>query len=1460
MNNDDLPIEMDFVNEDLPLDTSGLGVKTRPKSINDMHLSHAAVLKSELEEISVYDAYDGLDTSRDPKSQVDELAFLRSEQEQKELRDYFNDNLGSTPEEVYHNSQVYESLIAEEKHKQSSPERQVVESFSGLSPDEQDLLRNQATLELINTITDIADNYSVFEKALDIGKGFLPLSIVDNKEISGTFFGAESFLRDVVIGLKDLRRNDPEKFQRILPVLVDSLQEELPKNKQLTVLAAILNPRGEEELGDFSAAWAAFDALEIATLGAATALKIAKLTKSINAIKLAKNLDNTDLATDVNTSALIEDTGAVAEKAGIDRITAHANAAPFNVSTLDESYAGGLSAESVARIAAVKAQQQRVSEIIRSGEGLLKESVLTPAERLAAETRFGEQLRSEGIDDFSIVSRTDDATKFRYRMVTEKTGKPMVRKGQPVYAERDLDLTLDDVTGTWKNTEKGMIASYLKSPTAIFSKWTHDKAPDISRQAIRMDSTSSNIGEMFQVLQTEALRPMLGRTGIKAFSPKIRRELAELDDVLRAGDEWKDPSGVRGKVFSVEELKGGNVGGVKLNDRQIETYYNLRNLYDELWVIRNDETRNLMKAQGKKEVTVANTPQVGKPYTRDGATAIMNKEGKLSVYDSTKDEIIDLTGKDITKLYSEGKVLSKLDEEIKIPNGNHGDALYDLVITSDKSVQGLPDKVLSFRQGYVPKINVGAYWFVKRLGTKTVNGKSFAGQPIKTERMFASKTEADQWLSGLDPKERDQLTLLPDRALEQQVMGSSQVGSGGGLYTGARSFEDIPFGADGVPTERLNTYEALGHNLQSLENYVTRNQWRLAQQQRWVNSARAAGFDVDRFEKGLIPDSDPRGKGLKKLADQIEIWSGFPTASEQRWDGFVSSVMEWALNSRFVPLSNKAVVRGANYLRHRNNNPVNVVRNTAFHSLLGVFNPAQLWVQAQGAALAASIMPTKALKVFRMQNALATASHFGTDSAVTKTVAKAALVDPTELEQLIKLWNKTGLESSVNNTADYVAASRGLGVGREALRKGFDKGLFFYRMGELFNRRYSFIMAAERAKASGKINDLENVTDVQLKDILADANNLMLNLSRANRASWQRGVVSIPTQFLQVQAKLLETMVGANKSFTLRERGKILAGQLALYGAAGIPLGNFATRFIQESVGISQQEVENLPPTAVTAINDGLWGVFAYTWLGADVDMSNRGAIANGMMEFTLDLMFSEATIGEKAIGAFGMVPHRTFDAWKQIKPMVLNKSDAPMTDEELMIALRAVGRIASTWNNAEKGYFMSRFHQLNDSRGNAVVRNENFNVTTEFMAAIGFQPSELKRVRDRDTLTRSRKEYRTKVTDALVDHFWNYTEALKNADNDKEIQDIITNYNYGTQYWLSSLRNEGEIQQVRQALNTRLQNMEDAKTRSIRQFLEEFSDSQVLSMGSLIASMRAKGLIQNDVSLPDEDEIIESK
>lgn len=1432
---DDVPLtglDMESPNEDLPLPEISRPRPVLPPQVENFQRVQASVLKSDLEGGDIITAFADLEVSgEDPRGDVGLYTAMRVERSRAELKDYVEQVLGrpDTPVGVVATVDTWTEMDTELATTKSSPERQVVEAMlPPLSPEEFEIAKLEAELMAVNTLTTAVDNYGTLEKAFDIAKMFLPTTAIDNTQLSGAPLGAEAYASEMVRGLKDLKRNDPVKFQKIYPEIEKELREILPTNKVISVLAAVVDPRGEEELSEFSNIDALLDIADLSTLGAGLGLTAARLTKRLNVVRNAMRLKNKELATQINTAAVLDNTGEIATKAGLDPETAYNNAAGFVVSELDEGYTAGLAADVIERIQQTKLRQAQAAEEVLSGSTFVREGLFTDAERLAIEADWVNNLKSQGVTDVNVINRDLTSTTFEYKV--KRTLGDEVEGFDDVEetVTQRMDLTLDKQTGFWRHTERSMLANWLTSPT-VFAKFAK---PEVEA-AIRLDSSSAVVANTFSRLQQEALKPLLGTTGIKNFSPVVRQRLAEVDEVLLAGDQFVDQLGNRGKVYTVEELRGGVVNGVRLNDAQIETYYNVRNLYDELHHIRNVAIRRRLVAQGFQEVKLSgDTPAIGRVHNHKDAVGVINAQGRVTVYDEVEDVAVTITSDMLEDVYTnQNKVMAKLQQPVE--KGELGK--FDLVLVDKNKVGDLPEQVLHYRQGYVPKIDRASRWFVKEMRDETINGKLVRNASVHTVRKFATKAEADRWIKT---QKNPNLVVLPDRGLEQQIIGSSQLGSGSGLYTGPRAAEDIPYGFNGLPAERLNTYESLVHNLQNLERLITRDQWRMGMQQKWVNSAKAAGFDIDVYEPALIPDTDPRGVGLRRMAEQIDIWSGFPSRSELKWDGWVTSAMEWM--TRKWPEKAKTIAKVG--VAARDADPISFVKSATFRLLLGMFSPVQLWVQAQGAALAFSLHPLRAARAVPIQMAMAASQLLGKNSRISKsTLAKLAGLSTDEFTALETAWKRTGYKDSLYNIADYSAASRGASVIGDQLGRMADKTTVFYRMGESVNRRLSFTISALNMRA--KKGSFE-FTDAELKRVMSDANHMMLDLSKANAAQFQRGLLSIPTQFLQVQAKFMETLLGLNDNFTKTERLKIILGQVGLYGAAGVPLGGLGVRVLAEMAGLNQQDIDDMPPALVETINQGMWGLMFNSFLGADIDVAGRGAIAEGMVDTVLDLISSDSSVGEVIVGASGALPQRFFKAWKEIEPMVLNGSETPITREEVIESASTLAQVMSSWNNFQKGYFMLRMQRVVDGRGNPIVNNKDLTMTA-YMQMIGFQPKDVNTTFELERLVRGQEEYQAGVADALIQLYWNYVTILYDVESPAKREAIMSRYKAATRSLMAQLSNDGERASVKERVRNRLSNPQTRQERAIRRYIETFADGRVVDMTNMLDAARTTGLIQ---------------
>jgi len=233
---------------------------------------------------------------------------------------------------------------------------------------------------------------------------------------------------------------------------------------------------------------------------------------------------------------------------------------------------------------------------------------------------------------------------------------------------------------------------------------------------------------------------------------------------------------------------------------------------------------------------------------------------------------------------------------------------------------------------------------------------------------------------------------------------------------------------------------------------------------------------------------------------------------------------------------------------------------------------------------------------------------------------------------------------------------------------------------------------------------------------------MMMNMTKANRASFQKGVFSIPTQFLQVTTKFLETAGGFNKNFTGIERSKMIAAQFALYGTAGVPLVGLGNKMLL-SMGITQKEVDD-NPGLVKTWNDGMWGAATFWILGADIELASRGSVLRGVGDFVDNWFVQESTITEKFLGAFGSSQTRYFDSFiHYMKPFTLGNMSTIQWEDGAKLLVYPFLDTISTSRNIVKAEYMERL-DANYSKKGRLNDTHDYNFMEEFAQRVGFQPT----------------------------------------------------------------------------------------------------------------------------------------
>jgi len=1360
--------------EDSPIET----VELSPVSagMNKFLAVQSAFMDNYINGSSIIESYSKYSKALDPQAEAKSLASQKTKVDAEEVAEVVVSDPYGTTGDVNQELAIAQQVLGEIENKSSDVDLNFAESAIGEAGSLEDAQREANKIKMWKMLAGWQEEIGTTDAIVEVGKQFfIPfLESARGAKVTGEYFGAKEEFQGMIRAWKAM---PTEEQVALLPTLKEELVERVGNVDAINMLGDFLDPMGDADFDRFGGEELVWDVLDATGVGYALGVALKGTAKSVNTIKTLKALKNDEAAEQAAAISVLDPD--MADAMGVDEVTATANLLPYDTSKIIIGRTAGLSNKAQKNLDEFFDEVDSTTQEIIEGTTTAREGVVSDSYRKQLEQDVLKKFQAEQAENVRIKSKDGVSTTFEYQILDEDGN----------LTDQTYEMVLDlDHAGNFGQSTMGLIREYVGSPTA-FARNTLRKDVDTAQ---RLDYVSAKINRQLTDLTKKAIEPI----GLIP-TPKTKASLARVDKALREGDEWKNTDGSRGKVFSADELR--TKFGFE-TENEISAYYRINRLYNNLWHLRNSEKRDELRILGYRKARFARSDEdvIGKTYENAlTARAALTDKSINMIYDAELDEVIDLRQADsdlIAGSYDNDKVLIRMDRPY---DAGEGKGAYRYALVNRDSIGDLPNDVLGRKVGYVPRIYENAAHFVKERVTRVVDGdKEFAD--TKTLRFFDNKKDADAYIEKLigddiarsasrlaeeglegeayekalakaEQTAHNKYIALTDREEEQLAAAAGEVAHGtGGLYTGARAQDEILFGLEGERASRVNSFEALTRNIGNVSKYTSINKWRLGMEQRWINTAneilKAKGREatIKKFERlPKTSESSPEVRFLNRVFDQIRDWQSFPTPEEQFFSNMVRGLSDFAAEKNFR--------KTARFLGNfKDADPISAARATAFHTLLGFFNPAHMWIQAQGAATAISLGFGKYLTQTLRDTAALTGLGYGAkDAARYARTAKATLMDKNELEALHNLWLKTGYEDSVLQTADHAAASKGYGMNMAILKKVADTGLLFYRQGELFNRRMAFSTAVARWKEKKGVDSIIGAGDDSLKEIMDDANNIMLNMSKANAAPWQKGLASLPTQFLQVTTKSVETMTGLNKNFTKAEAGRIFAGQLALYGTAGIPLVSLPYMLATEVFGMTQQDIEQ-NPKLFKALNDGFWGYTTLQIFGMDAEISSRGSLLRGVGDFIDNWFVQESTFTEKFLGAFGSSQQRFWDDFtRRLRPITLDSmSELDFSDVGSLLA-SPVFSMFSTYNNVQKAIIMERLDAAYSRSGKKIASG--FNFSEAVAQAIGFQPTKVADTWDLTTRIKWLNKLPETIAGDILVELNSFAAKYPNGDYDDE-------------------------------------------------------------------------------------------
>lgn len=1044
--------------------------------------------------------------------------------------------------------------------------------------------------------------------------------------------------------------------------------------------------------------------------------------------------------------------GKAVEEAKADMRATRAEIESNPVDTKTENELNMEAVENLGRVQEVK------DEFNRLIDNIITPRAFTPEEETAAIAKAQERLTKEltedglSINSMNVVARDDTGFTLRYATTSGE-------------GERTLNFTRDDVGSVIsKNDARTFKQNWRNLFGRVFSPEVllEDVFPDLVKDAT------------FAGQQAARLRNGLGQLWQDAEKGLSKQEKFEVDSILMAGDE-------ESRVYSIAELRDGLVetqnGVLKLTDAQVESYYAKRAFFDELHSLRAFTTKRQLEIEGYENLAFTNSKGaaenlVGRRRKNFDTSDFKASEQIFFPEDANKfhkGSIVDAK-KQFYK--DEGYEIVELLQPIHVAKGS--EARFALVKRESKW-SGLPDEVLNYQAGYVPRIYPKGYFYVRNMDS--------ANKEVLYA--FPTREKAKEWSDSVEGN----TAVFADRefnAAEQIVEDSNAYG---GLYTGTRKTRPLMVkdGDREFRPDRMSVGNATERYVQNISAIMPLSEYRATTLERWKNTvnnlAEAQGRSglgrEQRFDSAIDLEKDTKDV-MEQARSYIQDVMKMPTREERISERIALGAANMLYGKPFAAKPRQWL------LDNSQGSVSDWIKGVSFNMHMGWFNLRQLFVQMQNASLTISMNPDLAIPALGDVMSLRTLAHLNKNQAA-QAAKHMGLGD-----DVIDSYNgyvKSGLRDSIVRQADFDNNAVGISHGSiDAARKLSKAGRVFFNEGENFSRLLSWSIARRKWKTANPSK--KAMTDADIQEVSQEALRMQMNLQSENAAWWQTAPgINVATQFLQVQAKFLENVMpkvlGGSGKWTAQEKRRAMAGQLFLYGVVGVPIAEEAVSYVAQLNNQSPQEFMEENPTFVDSINEGFVGMIATLLGGEDLAPTESFSLLAGLddnviaslIDGAIDVLnggYSEEGAIEMFTGPSANIIRRVGDVGSGLMLTLKSLYEVPSLDVAyggIISNMDDIAGLTSTWTNARKLYTLHNSGRLMSSRGSLIATSQelgDLSLTTQLGIAMGFPTDkELHYYNSKESVKSAmqfRKDATKDVKQALIQYTNTGNESLYKA------------------------------------------------------------------------------------------------
>ena len=536
------------------------------------------------------------------------------------------------------------------------------------------------------------------------------------------------------------------------------------------------------------------------------------------------------------------------------------------------------------------------------------------------------------------------------------------------------------------------------------------------------------------------------------------------------------------------------------------------------------------------------------------------------------------------------------------------------------------------------------------------------------------------------------------------------------LYSlGARD-NSVMYGYGGGKFKTVDPTRAIERDFSKGSNYLSEREYSIKALEGWVK----AGVDnklisnwdeikrlpaIQQLKKAEIINTP---SGRKLLTERRVISNRLSESSEfnKMWDRRMASFGEYIFDKT-----------GVDVIDYMSARPDVFLRSMAFNMKLGMFNPDQLIVQASSALNIMAISPMYGLKAALNYSPMRAAMINPTPENV-KTIYKrvSGFIGMTEDEftESITYLRRSG-RFEVNQNIQELSGS--YDITRGTFTKVLELGRTPFNEGERIGRLMAHDVAYREFKKTYPGIDTSTDVGYRVMDdfITARSDALTMNMTSSSNAWWQQGFMSLPTQWLGYQAKLMENLF-FGRNLSAAEKGRLALGQVVFYGGAGIPLGGMAVN------ALTDRTSEGINPDAYTFLRYGLVDLALSNATGSGTALSGRLGPGDGLIQIYDGIM--DKNIAEVIGGPSLSIAWDTGTSAVQMFGSMIY-GDVTLSQYDAI----KVARNVSSLDKLAKAYYIALQGEFIDKKGRTLA--EGLNPWNAMWNTLGFGSQEVELMYD---------------------------------------------------------------------------------------------------------------------------------